>query len=111
MTTMTFSPFRNLILAVFASASVLGFAAAPAEAGEVRTASIDVARYELTRSEGRLAVEGRVIAKAKQLCAEGGVDWKNISETTAFKLCVATSLRDARMQMAAIASRTQLASR
>lgn len=109
MTGMTFSPFRNMVLAVVASASVLAFAAVPAEAAEVRTASIEVGRFELSRVEGRTAVEGRVLAKAGQLCAEGGVDWKNLTERAAFKLCVATALRDARQQMAAIASRTQLA--
>lgn len=109
MTTTTFSPFRNMVLAILASASVLGFAAVPAEAAEVRTASIEVGRYELTRIEGRHAVEGRVLAKAQQLCAEGGVDWKNLTETAGYKLCVATAVRDARTQMAAIASRTQLA--
>jgi UrcA family protein len=105
MTTMTFNPFRNVVLAVVASATVLAFAAAPAEAADVRTASIEVGRYELTRAEGRSAVEGRVMAKALQLCAEGGVDWKNLTETAAYKLCVANAVRDARVQMAAIASR------
>lgn len=109
MTTTTFNPFRNMVLALVASASVLGFAAVPAEAAEVRTASIEVGRYDLTRAEGRLAVEGRVIAKARQLCAEGGVDWKNLTENAAYKLCVANAVRDARTQMAAINSRTQLA--
>lgn len=109
MTTTTFSPFRNMMLAVVASASILGFAAVPAEAGEVRSASIEVGRYELSRAEGRAAVEGRVIATAQQLCAEGGVDWKNLTERADYKLCVANAVRDARMQMAAINSRTQMA--
>jgi UrcA family protein len=109
MTTMTFNPFRNVALAVVASATVLGFAAAPAEAAEVRTATIEVSRYDLTRAEGRSAVEGRVIGAARQLCAEGGVDWRNLNENAAFKLCVATAVRDARTQMAAITARTQLA--
>lgn len=109
MTTLTFNPFRNLVLAVVASASVLAFAAVPAEAAEVRTASIEIGRYELSRVEGRMAVEGRVMAKAQQLCAEGGVDWKNLTERADYKLCVANAVRDARTQMAAIASRTQLA--
>jgi UrcA family protein len=111
MTTTTFNAIRNLVLAVVASGSVLAFAAAPAEAAEVREARIEVGRYELTRVEGRTAVEGRVIVVARQLCAEGGVDVKNLMETAGYKLCVANAVRDARLQMAAIASKTQLASR
>ncbi len=109
MTTTTFSSIRNLVLAIVASASVLSFAAAPAEASEVREARIEVGRYELGRVEGRQAVEGRVYAAAQRLCAEGGVDVKNLMETAGYKLCVANAVRDGRMQMAAIASRTQLA--
>lgn len=108
MTTTTFNPFRNVMLAVLASATVLGFAAAPAEASEVRTATIEVSRYDLTRAEGRAAVEGRVITVAKQICGESGVD-RNPTETAARKLCVANAVRDARVQMAAINARTQLA--
>ncbi len=54
-------------------------------------------------------MERRVVATAQQLCAEGGVDWKNSAATAAYKLCVANAVRDARLQMAVIASRTQLA--
>jgi UrcA family protein len=109
MTTTTFSPFRNLALAVVASATVLGFAAAPAEASDVRTASIEVRRAELFQAAGREAVESRVLMAAGKLCAEGGVDWKNLTETASYKLCVATAVRDARIQMAAMTAGTQLA--
>ncbi len=109
MMTTGFNPFRNLVLAVVASTTVLGFAAAPAEAAEVRAASIAVDRLELSRADGRLSVERRVVAAAQQLCGDGGVDWKNINEAAAYKLCVANAVRDARLQMAAIANRSQLA--
>lgn len=108
MTTQTFSPFRNMVLAVVASAAVLGFAAVPAEASEVRTASIEVGQYDLTRSEGRAAVQVLVLNKARELCALGGVDQKDLSETASQKLCVANALRDARIQMIEIAGRTQV---
>jgi UrcA family protein len=109
MTTTTFNPFRNVALAVVASATVLGFAAAPAEAAEVRTASIEVRRAELAVPAGRLAVEARVLAAAEKLCAEGGVDWRNLSESASYKLCVATAVRDARTQLAAMKAGTQMA--
>lgn len=107
MITETFSPFRNMVLAVVASVLVVGFAAAPAEASEVRTASIEVGRYDLTRSEARAAVQVLVLNKARELCAAGGLNLKDLSETASHKLCVANALRDARVQMAEIAGRTQ----
>ncbi len=109
MTTMTFNPLRNMVLAVVASAVVVGFAAVPAEASEVRSASIKVGQYDLNRAEGRMAVQVLVLNAARELCAQGGVDQKDLSETASYKLCVATALRDARIQMAEIAGRTQLA--
>ncbi len=109
MITMTSNPFRNVALAILASATVLGFAAAPAEAAEVRTASIATSSLELSRAEGRKAVEGRVIVAAERLCAKESVDWKNLSESAGYKLCVANAVRDARTQMAEITARTQMA--
>jgi UrcA family protein len=109
MTTTTFSTFRNLMLAMMASATVLGFAAAPAEAGEIREARIAVGQSELSRAEGRQAVESRVLVAARRICAAGGVDVKNLSEVASYNLCVANAVRDGRLQMAAIASRTQMA--
>lgn len=111
MTTMTFSPIRNLVLAVVASASVLAFAAAPAEAAGVREARIEVGRYDLGRADGRMAVEGRVLVAARTLCAQGGVNMRNLREAASYKQCVADAVRDARLQMAAFGSGTQLASR
>jgi UrcA family protein len=111
MTTNNLDLFRNMALALVATASVLSFTAVPAEAGEVREARIAVSAQELSRPEGREAVEGRIHAAARQVCAAGGVDWRNMQERVDYKLCFATAVRDGRAQMAAIASRTQLASR
>lgn len=109
MTTTVFSAIRNLVLAAVASGSVLAFAAAPAGATEIREARIAVGQSELTRAEGWAAVEGRVAVAARRLCAKGGVDAKNLAETAAYKLCVANAVRDARLQMAAIGNRMQMA--
>lgn len=114
MTTMTTNPIMSLVLAVVASASVLGFAAGPAEAatpGTEVSARVPVGQFELSTFDGRKAATARVVAAAERICAEGGVDGKNVTEVAAFKLCVADAVVDARRQMAAIESRTQLASR
>jgi UrcA family protein len=110
MTMVMQNSLKSLVLAVVASATVLGFAAAPAEAGEVSEARIQVSRAELAGVEGRKAVQARVYAAAKRVCADGGVNWRIPSETAAYNLCVANAVRDARLQIAAIATKTQTAS-
>jgi UrcA family protein len=114
MTSIPQNPIMSLVLAVVASASVLAFAAGPAEAatpGTEVSARVSVGQFELSTFEGRQAATARVVAAAERICAEGGVDSKNITEVAAYKLCVADAVVDARQQMAAIQTRTQLASR
>ena len=57
-TTMT-NPISSLVLALVASATMLGFAAAPAEAA---SAQVEVSKYELGTPAGRKAAEARVAA-------------------------------------------------
>mgnify|MGYP002652856080 CR=1 FL=1 len=64
------------------------------------------ADYETQRER-----EGRVIAKAQQLCAEGGVDLMNRGEAAEYKLCVADAVSSARAQINAIVGQQQLAAR
>ena len=106
-TTMT-NPISSLVLALVASATMLGFAAAPAEAA---SAQVEVSKYELGTPAGRKAAEARVAAVADAVCAKGGVDWRNLGEVSAHKRCVTDAVADARTQISALSTRTQLASR
>ena len=59
----------------------------------------------------RKAAEARVAAVADAVCAKGGVDWRNLGEVSAHKRCVSDAVADARTQISALSTRTQLASR
>jgi UrcA family protein len=114
MTIMTMKPLMSLVLALAASATMLGIAAGPAEAatpGSTASVKVPVGQFELSTFDGRKAATARVVAAAERVCAEGGVDTLNVTEVAAFKLCVADAVVDARQQMAAIQTRAQLASR
>ena len=114
MTTNMMNSVKSLALALVASGVMLGIAAGPAAAGTVaggREARIEVSKFDLTRAEGRKAVEGRVAAMAGRMCAEGGVNLMNRSEAAEYRLCVADAVASARTQIAAILSQQALASR
>jgi len=107
MTTITTSPFFNAALALVASASMLTFAAAPAEASSV---PVKVYTFELASADGRAAVDARLERAARQAC---GLDRGRDSLTTRARAkdCVAEALVDARTQVAEVKGRSQMASK
>ncbi|TPE63313.1 UrcA family protein [Sandaracinobacter neustonicus] len=115
MTTNMMNSVKSLALALVASGVMLGIAAGPAAAGTVagggREARIEVSKFDLTRAEGRKAVESRVAAMAGRMCAEGGVNLTDRAEAAEYRLCVADAVASARTQIAAILSQQALASR
>ncbi|PZU51133.1 MAG: hypothetical protein DI568_00550 [Sphingomonas sp.] len=111
MNTDIMNSVRGLVLAVVASGVMLGVAAGPAAAAPVKETRIEVAKYDLTRPEGRKAVEGRVIAAASRLCSEGGVNQMSRAEVTEYKLCIADAVSSARAQINTIVGQQQLAAR
>lgn len=108
MTTMTKNSMKSLVLAVVTSAAILGFVAMPAQAASVK---VDVSGYDLNSMEGRQSVETRVQSAAEQACSAGGVDTRNLVGRSIYKQCVTDAVATARVQVAQIAGRTQLASR
>jgi UrcA family protein len=95
----------GLALAMVASAAVLGFAAAPAEAAEVK---VRVAAHELATAQGQAAVNGRLEAAAKVAC--GYVEQpRDAVATSLSKYCVVKTLEDARAKVAEMKARTQMA--
>ena len=111
MTTTFTNRISSLALALAASATMLGFAAVPADAAPAPTARVDVAMYDLSRPAGVVAAEKRVAQTAAQVCSVGGVNLMNRREVASRDACVADAMADARAQLQAIALRSQLAAR
>ena len=99
---------KSFALALLASATMLSFAAAPAEAAS-ETVAFQTA--ELATKGGRAAVEARVEAAAERVCAVGGVDWRNLTETQGYKACVSTTVANARSEVAQSVASSMVASR
>ncbi len=106
MTTFPISNLTNGFFAIAASAIVLGFAAVPAEAADV---AVRISAHELAAPAGRAAVESRIDRAAKMVC--GGADRRDLGARADEKACIAKAVADARLQVAALQSRTQMASR
>lgn len=107
MTTITDSPIFSAALAVVASAAMLTFAVAPAEAASV---VVKISTQDLTTAEGRAAVDARLERAAKRAC--GFSHGREALATKALaQACVAKALADARTQMAGVKARTQMVSK
>ena len=91
-----------------ATAAVIGFSAGPAEAASEKVAFHTA---ELASMSGRAALDARVEAAAKRVCAAGGVDFRNLAETGAYRACVTGSVAKARSDVAETRTATMLASR
>lgn len=109
MTTSTFSGnnVTSFFLALAASGAILGFAAVPAEAAPV---SVSVSAFELSTPAGRAKVDARIEAAAEKACRSGD-EATNLAARQAFRGCVAQAVADADADVAALASRVQMASR
>jgi len=105
-TASTFAPtvFSGL-LAIAASAIVLGFAAAPAEAATIR-----VAAYDLSTEKGRASLDARIHRAAKQVCGvnNGALD---MSARRFADRCVEETIADTRAKVAAFRASVQTAAR
>lgn len=106
MTTITTSPFFNATLAIVASAAMLTFAVAPAEASSV---PVTVFPHELATPEGRAVVDARLERAAERACG-ATLARETLAAQAASKACVAEALADARIQVAAVKTRSQMAS-
>jgi UrcA family protein len=98
----------SAMFAVAASASVLAFAAGPAEAAsrEVRFETQDLAT-----AEGRAAVDRKLRIAARRVCAPNGTP-SPAAEASIFTRCYTAALADARGKLASVeAGRAQLATR
>lgn len=99
---------KSFALALIASATILGFAAGPAEAASEKVAFQPV---ELASKGGLASVEARVEAAAERVCAVGGVDWRNLTETQDYKACVSMTVARAKSEVARSSTATMVASR
>ncbi len=108
MNTIMTNPLSNMVLALAASASMLGFLAAPVRAESVK---VDVSAFDVHSVEGRKAIDSRVQFAAEKACAVGGVDFRSLTEKAGYEACVDQAVAGARTQVAAMSARTQLASR
>ena len=106
--TSNFAPtiFSGLF-AVAASALILGFAAAPAEAA---TVTLSVSAADLATPQGRALVDARIEGAAKQVC---DID-NSVRDLKAYrfaKLCTAETIEATRAKVATLKAATQIAAR
>lgn len=99
---------KSFALALVASATILGFAAGPAEAASEKVAFQTV---ELASKGGLASVEARVEAAAERVCAVGGVDYRNLMEAQDYKACVSKTVAEAQGAVAQSRAATMVASR
>lgn len=111
MTTTFTTRLSSLALALAASATMLGFAAVPADAAPARTALVDVAKYDLSGPAGLAAAEKRLVRAAAQVCSAGGSNRVTLREASEGDACIAAAMADARAQLQTIAAKTQIAAR
>lgn len=93
-------------LALVAAATMLGVSTGAAAAGDMK---VKVARHELATEAGRGAVEARIARAVRRACATD--NHRALDTRVAEAACRETAARSARTQLAAIASRSQLASK
>lgn len=105
MTTQGMKPVSAMLLALVASATMLGFAAAPVQAGIV---VVKVSAGELASVNGRASVDARIERAARKACKS---DSRELTAAPSYGECVDKALADARIRVAQIANKTQLASR
>ena len=109
MTTLSFDMnLKSLAMALVATAAVIGFSAGPAEAASEK---LVFQTAELASMHGRAALDARVEAAARRVCAAGGVDWRSLVETEAYRTCVTGSVAKARDDVAETRTATMVAAR
>jgi UrcA family protein len=101
------------VIATAATAAIVVFSAAPAEAatsGTIRSARVETAGIDLATASGRAMVEAQIDRAARSVCAPGNPrDW---AEVRAARACTKTAVAAAMPRLddiAAARSGTQLA--
>jgi UrcA family protein len=86
----------------------LAAAASPALATEqVVDVRVSYADLDVTSEAGRAALEARVAAKLRKVCAAEGVSRYNFNRTTRDETCVADGLAAAKLEVARVAADQQ----
>ena len=80
---------RKSIVTVLAALTLTGLTAVPAAAADEVTVSVGYADLDLTAPAGRAALDRRIDAAVKEVCAKP--DMRNIKAMTAWEECKATA--------------------